>query len=206
MRIMFAIAAALLASPAMADGDDDDGQPDIRINPQFVIYELRGLAPGANGIYEEPDRSITRPNRWYASPDLAPLVQGIPGVTNARIDNSYSGVGEVWNRGHLAMSDHAQRISFEAACNTHQFWNASPQAADLNQGPWRHLEDYSAAASNKYRSLWVVAGPIFDPATPRLTIGDAGEPPVEIPDAFFKILVHESPAGIHTLAFILRAA
>ena len=86
-----------------SDDDDGDGQPDIRINPEFVIYELRGLAPNANGIYEEPDRSITRPNRWYASPDLAPLVQSIPGVTNARIDNSYSGVGEVWNRGHLGL-------------------------------------------------------------------------------------------------------
>src|SRR3546814_3249238 len=67
---------------------------------------------------------------------------------------------EIWNRGHLAMSDHAQRISPEAGCNTHVFWNASPQAADLNQGPWLHLENYSAAASNKYRSVWVIAGPI----------------------------------------------
>lgn len=49
---------------------------------------------------------------------------------------------------------------------------ASPQAADLNHGPWQHLENYSAAASNRYRSVWVIAGPIFDPATPKLTIGD----------------------------------
>jgi DNA/RNA endonuclease G (NUC1) len=102
------------------------------------------------------------------------------------------------------MSDHAQRISAQASCNTHHFWNASPQAADLNQGPWRHLENYSAAASNKYRSVWIITGPIFDPATPRLSIGDPGELPVEIPDAFFKVIVHESPSGIDTLAFIFE--
>jgi DNA/RNA endonuclease G, NUC1 len=74
----------------------------------------------------------------------------------------------------------------------------------LNQGPWQHLENYSAAASNKYRSVWIVTGPIFDPDTPRLTIGDEGELPVEIPDAFFKVIIHESPSGIDSLAFVFE--
>ncbi|QHL92066.1 hypothetical protein GVO57_14390 (plasmid) [Sphingomonas changnyeongensis] len=187
-----------------ADDDDGDGQADLRLNPEYVVYELRGVAPDRNGNYAEPEISIKRPNKWYASPGLVDLVEGIAGVTNRRIDDSYSGVGTIWNRGHLAMSDHAQRISAEAGCNTHVFWNASPQAADLNQGPWLHLENYSAAASNKYRSVWVVAGPIFDPSTPKLTIGDPGELRVEIPDAFFKVLIHESPSGIDTLAFIFE--
>lgn len=187
-----------------ADDDTGDGLSDARMNPEFVAYELRGVAPDANGDYPEPDVSITRPGKWYTSPDLVPLVESLPNVTNERIDNAYAGVGDVWNRGHLAMSEHAQRISPEAACNTHHFWNASPQAAELNQGPWLHLENYSAAASNKYRSVWIVDGPIFDPSTPHLTIGDPGEVPVEIPDAFFKIIINESPLGISTLAFIFE--
>lgn len=195
---------AFFASFDDEDDDDGNGQRDLRLNPEVVVYELRGLGPNADGDYAEPRISIERPNRWYTSPELVPLVETIEGVTNRRIDDSYRGAGTVWNRGHLAMSDHAQRISAEASCNTHNFWNASPQAADLNQGPWMHLENYSAAASNKYRSIWVITGPIFDPATPRLTIGDAGELPVEIPDAFFKILVHESPSGVDTLAFIFE--
>lgn len=196
--------SAFFASFDDADDDDGDGQRDVRLNPDFVVYELRGLRPNPSGDYAEPQVSIERPTRWYTSPELVPLVDTINGVTNRRLDDSYRGAGAVWNRGHLAMSDHAQRISAEASCNTHIFWNASPQANDLNQGPWMHLENYSAAASNKYRSIWVIAGPIFDPATPRLTIGDAGELPVEIPDAFFKVLVHESPSGIDTLAFIFE--
>jgi len=189
---------------AFDDDDDDtgDGQADVRINPEFVVYELRGVAPDARGVYEEPDVSIKRPTKWYTSPDLVPLVESLPNVMDERIDDSYSGIGEIWNRGHMAMSEHAQRISVQAACNTHHFWNASPQAADLNQGPWLHLENYSAAASNKYRSVWVVAGPIFDPTTPHLMIGEDGEVPVEIPDAFFKVIIHESPLGTSSLAFI----
>lgn len=184
------------------DDDDGDGQPDVRASPAAVVYELRGVAPKASGNYDEPAISVDGPSSWYASPELVPLVEDLPGVTNERIDSSYDGIGSVWNRGHLAMNEHAQRIGFEAACNTHNFFNAAPQAAELNQGPWRHLENYSAAASNKFRSIWVVAGPIFDPATPRLFIGDPGEVPVEVPDAFFKVLIHESPSGVDTLAFI----
>lgn len=191
-------------SSAVDDADDDtgDGQPDFRVNPIFVVYELRGVAPNSAGNYDEPPISVDGPSSWYASPELVPMVEHIPGVTQQRIDNSYDGIGSIWNRGHLAMNEHAQRIGFEAACNTHNFWNASPQAAELNQGPWRHLENYSAAASNKFRSIWVVAGPIFDPTTPALFIGDPGEVPIEVPDAFFKVLIHEGPSGIDTLAFI----
>jgi hypothetical protein len=186
------------------DSDDDtgDGQPDFRVAPIFVVYELRGVAPSASGTYDEPPLSVDGPSSWYASPELVPMVQQIRGVTKERIDNSYDGIGSIWNRGHMAMNEHAQRIGFEAACNTHNFFNAAPQAAELNQGPWRHLENYSAAASNKFRSIWVVAGPIYDSATPHLFIGDTGEVPVEVPDAFFKVLIHEGPSGIQTLAFI----
>jgi hypothetical protein len=186
------------------DEDDDtgDGQADFRASPVYVVYELRGVAPNAAGNYDEPAVSADGPSSWYTSDELVPMVEAIPGVTKKRIDNSYDGIGTIWNRGHMAMNEHAQRIGFEAACNTHNFFNASPQAAELNQGPWRHLENYSAAASNKFRSVWIVDGPIFDPSTPRLFIGDPGEVPVEVPDAFFKVIIHESPSGIATLAFI----
>ena len=193
---------AFFASFDDADDDDNDGVSDFRLNPEFVVYELRGVGPNGSGDYAEPAISITRPTKWYTSPELVPLVDAIPDVTDRRIDDSYSGIGTIWNRGHLAMSDHGQRISAQASCNTHNFWNASPQAADLNQGPWQHLENYSAAASNKYRSVWVIVGPLYDPATPKLTIGDPNELKVEIPDGFFKVIVHESPSGLDTLAFI----
>ena len=187
-----------------ADDDDADGVADRRANPEFVTYELIGVSPDAEGNYNEPPLSIDGPSAWYDSPELRPIFTGVTGITTTRIDRSYSGIGTIWNRGHLAMSEHAQRIGAEAACNTHLFWNGTPQAAALNQGPWLHLEYYSGAAANKYGRVWIVAGPIFDPATPHLAIADSGEVPVEVPDAFFKIIIHDAATGIETLAFIFE--
>lgn len=93
------------------------------------------------------------------------------------------------------MADHAQRISPEASCNTHVFWNASPQAAEFNQGPWLHLETYTGALSNMMGDVWIMTGPIFEPDAPILTIGDRGETPVAIPHAFWKLIVLELPSG-----------
>ena len=190
------------------DGDDDDdgdGRGDLLGVPSWVSYELKGVQPNAKGEYREPDISIDRPNRWYRSPGLSFLWTDRQGVSKKGIDSSYSGIGRVWNRGHLAMSDHAQRIGPEAACNTHVFWNAVPQAADMNQGPWRHLENYSAAASNKFGRLWIIAGPVFEKDKPIGNIGESskGEVPVAVPHAIFKVLVRELNGGeVDALAFL----
>jgi DNA/RNA endonuclease G (NUC1) len=187
-----------------ADDDDGDGSVDLLANPVFVAYELQGVERQADGTFAEPDVSIDRPDDWYKTPEFAFLWANRAGVTKKRLDNSYDGIGNTWNRGHLAMSDHAQRIGAEAACNTHHFWNASPQAKDLNQGPWRHLETYTAAASNKFGGVWVITGPIFDVDKPRLTIGDAGEVPIAVPQAFFKIVVRETVDGVDALGFVFE--
>lgn len=190
------------------DGDDDDngdGKSDLLAVPEWVSYELKGVSPNADGEYSEPDISITRPNDWYRSPDLSFLWTNRPGVTKDRIDNSYDGIGSIWNRGHLAMADHAQRISWQASCNTHFFWNAIPQAQDLNQGPWRHLEDYTAAASNKFKQLWIIAGPIFEKGKRIGFIGEKaeGEVPVAVPHAMFKVVVRDLGGGkVDALAFL----
>lgn len=104
------------------------------------------------------------------------------------------------------MADHAQRIGGSASCNTYNFWNASPQAQDMNQGPWRHLETYTAAAANKFSAVWIMTGPIFDQGKDILYIGETakGEVPVAVPHAFFKIAVKETASGPEALAFIFE--
>lgn len=70
---------------ASFDDDDGDGLRDLRLNPSFVVYELRGLGPIGKGDYAEPRISVERPSRWYISPELVPLVDTIEGVTNLRL-------------------------------------------------------------------------------------------------------------------------
>lgn len=188
-----------------ADDDNGDGAADYLAVPQWVSYELKGLSPQEDGSFKEPDISIKRPNDWYKAPELAFLWNGRAGIRKRRLDNSYDGIGRVWNRGHLAMADHAQRISWQASCNTHYFWNAVPQAADMNQGPWRHLEDYTAAAANKFDRLWIIAGPVFEKGETIGFIGEGakGEVPVAVPHSIFKVVVREiGGGGVAALAFL----
>ena len=188
-----------------ADDDDGNGTADYLGVPQWVSYELKGLSPQADGSFREPDISIKRPNDWYKALGLKFLWIGSAGIRKRRLDDSYDGIGRVWNRGHLAMADHAQRISWQASCNTHYFWNAVPQGADMNQGPWRHLEDYTAAAANRFERLWIIAGPVFekDKAIGFIGEGTKGEVPVAVPHGMFKVVVRELGDGkIEALAFL----
>ncbi|MCH8862832.1 MAG: DNA/RNA non-specific endonuclease [Proteobacteria bacterium] len=70
--------------------------------------------------------------------------------------------------------------------------NAVPQQRDFNQGDWLELEAFSGAAANKFGQVWVVTGPIFDDLSSLTLMGTAGEIPVAVPDALFKILVKEN--------------
>lgn len=187
------------------DDDNGDGKPDLLMNPVLVAYQLNGVQPGKDGRYHEPGVSIGRPSSWYRAVEYNPLYEELP-WSKKRLDDSYRGVGNTWNRGHLAMSDHAQRISAEAACDTHHFFNASPQAADLNQGPWRFLENYSAAAANKYEKLWVMTGPYFEPEKRIGYIGNNEEVPVAVPHGFYKILIREHGGKISALPFLYNQA
>ena len=198
---------AYIAAFDTADDDDGDGNADFRAIPEWVAYQIKAVQPDDSGTYREPPVSIDRPSNWYDEPRFSFLWDKRDGLTQRRLDDSYDGFGLVWNRGHLAMSDHAQRISAEAACNTHHFWNGVPQAASMNQGPWQHLENYTAAAANKFGTVWVVAGPIVDRGKPVLTIGRPGTVPVVVPNALFKIIVRETGTG-HTeaLGFIFEQA
>lgn len=193
---------------ASFDGEDDDtgdGVPDLLAVPQWVASELKGVQPDANGSYEEPDISIDRPGDWYKASEFAFLWTNRPSVRKTRLDHSYDGIGRIWNRGHLAMADHAQRIGWHASCNTHFLWNAVPQAADMNQGPWRHLEDYIAALSNQAGRIWIVAGPVFHEDREIGFIGEPskGEVPVAVPHALFKVVIRELAGGrVSATAFL----
>lgn len=182
------------------DDDDGDGQPDFRAVPEWVAYEIKAFTQDANGQFEKPE-GIKR-NKWYRHSDLA-FLWSSPG-TKKGLDHSYSGVGNTFNRGHLAMKLHGDRIGWKQGCNTHFFFNAVPQRAKFNKGIWLDLEILTGAWANKFSSVWVIAGPIFNDGEPVTSIGDPDEVPVAVPNALFKIVIREVPGSNlpETLAFI----
>jgi len=212
------------------DDDNSDGKRDLLAVPHWVAYQLNGLPensvkeadsnPELKSLYKylrksykdndsyfvEPDIPNDSPN-WYSEPKFEFLLNSSSGGhknSSKGIDDSYT--HSDWQRGHLAMFDHAQRIlpkeeGHRAGCNTFYFWNAVPQNGAMNRNAWKALEDYTAAAANKYGKVWIVAGPVFENSTFR-TIGDDGEIPVALPDGLFKVVVREDENGkVHALAF-----
>lgn len=197
--------AAFIASFDLGSDDDNgDGVFDILAQPSFVAYELRAYEIDEAGNYHEP-LTWDRGKEWYTEgTDVFDFVREQTDVRRPRIDDSYDGIGTTWNRGHLAMKLHAERISHEAACNTHFFWNAVPQAASFNQGPWLDLEYWTGAAANKFGVVWVVAGPIFEYGEELQWIGDEGDIPVAVPSALFKIIARDAgpDTAPEVLAFV----
>lgn len=189
---------------ASIDGRDDndallmegDIDGEYTLQPEWVAYHMKayvkedgtaGYAPG-----------IKRPHTWYKAPIFDEERQHFE--EKDRVDASYAGVGNIWNRGHFAQRADANRLGPEYGCNTHVFANAFPQQARFNQGIWLGLENYLASLANQVGEIWIVTGPVFT-AAPE-TIGDDDELPVAVPQAAFKIAVWESEGGLKTLSFV----
>ena len=170
------------------DDNDGDGQGECWGVPEWVAYEIKRYP---TDLGKSPDR----PNPWITDEDLH----------RKRIapnDDSYKNGG--YDRGHMCMKYIAFRLGKDADWNTHTVLNACPQEAKLNQYIWKDLEERTAKWADEHGSLWVVCGPVFLGKKVKRWVGDPGEVPVAVSDAFFKIVIRESgtPNRPDALAFI----
>lgn len=96
-------------------------------------------------------------------------------------DYSHSG----FDRGHLAPNYAiSSEYGREAQLASFRMTNISPQRKNLNQKLWQRLEEVTVDHFLRlHEQLWVITGPIFDEQIETLASG------VEIPDAFYKIIV-----------------
>lgn len=187
---------------AVFDGPDDDDNdpntPNLLAQPEWVAQEVHRYVEDGLFVYAN---GYKRPNPWYEEPQTD-FLDAQPGVTDGKMDSSYRGEADIWNRGHMATRSLVNRISPEAGCNTHYFFNAVPQFWSLNQGEWVALERYTGALANKYGSAWAINGPIFYPAIAMETIGGDGEIKIPIPHAVFKVIIFEVDGDIYVRAFL----
>lgn len=116
--------------------------------------------------------------------------------------------GTDFSRGHMAPRL-AISTRFGKAGNDATFVmsNVCPQFQDFNDGPWGNLEEWVAGKKNsrqfikgwgdEYGKVWVTVGPMFNPAEGVL----AGK--VEVPSAYYCIVVDEEAGKPRALAFIM---
>jgi len=98
-----------------------------------------------------------------------------------------------------------------ATRDTFVLTNACPQTPEFNNGPWKALEELVRRRYGLlYEGVWVTTGPIFDDCNGRtLLVKDEGhedwcQKPVEVPDAFFKIIIDLQDGVPRALAFIIN--
>jgi endonuclease G, mitochondrial len=155
------------------------GYDEARGNPAWVAYRMGDL-PSLPRPPPRPEKfAVDRRTAVRVSPD------------------SYTGSG--YDRGHLA-PNYAIATRYGAAAQEETFLmsNIVPQLGTLNRGLWRELEAKIATAyPARYEEVWVVTGPIFG-SNPRKLRGG-----VEIPEAFFLIVVDEHEGRLRTLSFIV---
>ena len=177
------------AAPILVNRTYVIGYGEARMNPLWVCYRIYGVLQTGSA----PDHG------WR-----------IDGRTEARVsDRDYTHTG--YQRGHMApRSAMYHCYGADAVYDTFQLSNACPQLAEFNNGPWGDLEDrIRSNYALLFEEVWVIAGPIFDDTNGQEYLTKDAEhcsspqKPVQIPDAFYKIIIDVLDGEIRTLAFIM---
>jgi len=157
------------------------GYSEFRRNPLWVGYRL------------DPERGRTagpRPGGFRTDPETASKVD----------EDEYNGTG--YDRGHMAPNSAiASRFGEEGQIQTFLMSNICPQRPELNRRVWERIERLEDDTwANRLGTVWVIAGPVFDGNRSFLE-SRKRKTEIEIPDAFYKIIVREAPEDVRLLAF-----
>lgn len=145
--------------------------------------------------------------RWFEDPRISSSHQ-LP-------DRFFEKDGSAFDKGHLTMradvgwgSDYAEVR--RANGDTFHTTNCSPQVAEFNRaifgfhGLWGELEEVVLKQAEDEK-LCVFSGPILDDADERFRgLDSSGEVLIQIPAAYWKVIVARKGRGIESFAFILE--
>ena len=121
-----------------------------------------------------------------------------PKVSTKSADwRNYRGSG--YDRGHLLPAGD-RRFSEQAYNETFYTSNISPQNKDFNAGIWNRLEQQVRYWCKKYGELFVVTGGVLEEGLPQI-----GDEDVDVPRAYYKIVIKGSGDNTKVLAFLIPA-
>ncbi|MCP4176338.1 MAG: DNA/RNA non-specific endonuclease [bacterium] len=164
------------------------------VNHKYYMLGYNEDREQANWVAYKLTKSMvlntTAPRRNDFRPD--PLVK----TGSATLDD-YRGSG--YDRGHLCPAA-AMRFSKTAMSETFYMSNMSPQIPDFNRGAWKKLESKVRVWAVKNIEISVVTGPIF---YNNRTHKEIGSDRVDIPDAYFKVILDYRKPDIKAIGFIL---
>lgn len=104
-----------------------------------------------------------------------------------------------YDRGHMAPLASFKGSRYASQVNYYS--NITPQKSDLNQGPWKELENKIRGLVKKYLEVWVMTGPLYESQMPSLPKCDE---PHTVPSGFWKIVVVKDSGTTRVAGFIMR--
>ena len=148
--------------------------------PQWVAWEL--TKEETKGNHERTDKFLPDPN--------------VEGAKVATTD--YTGSG--YDRGHMAPAGD-MKWSKKAMEESFYMSNICPQIHHLNTGDWNELEANTRKWARRYGGVYVTCGPIYNGSRRTQYIGKNR---VKVPDAFFKVILIQSPKKTCALGFFFE--
>lgn len=121
-----------------------------------------------------------------------------PKVSSKSADwKNYRGSG--YDRGHLCPAGD-RRFSEQAYNETFYTSNISPQDKEFNAGVWNRLEQQVRTWCRRYGDLVVITGGVLEEG-----LEEIGEEDVDVPRAFYKIILRKEGEQMKVLAFLMDA-
>ncbi|UCC75144.1 MAG: DNA/RNA non-specific endonuclease [Gemmatimonadota bacterium] len=84
--------------------------------------------------------------------------------------------------------------------DTNVLSNITPQRSELNQGPWRELEEAVRELARGGDPVYVVTGPLYRRTMPKLPAATVEH---QLPSGYFKIVIRQQANDIRLAGFIL---
>lgn len=149
----------------------------------WVAYEVK---PGNLGG-GKPDRI------WQTDPDINDHCTLFP--------EDYKGAADAYgfDRGHQApVSAFSKNPNY---CEANYLSNITPQQANLNQGPWKSLENAVQSFSRQKGTIYVVTGPLYD-GEKLPTLPNSSKKTIT-PTAYYKVIAVKEDGKLKEAGFIM---
>jgi endonuclease G len=117
-------------------------------------------------------------------------------ISGSAVYQDYTGSG--YTRGHLAPAGDLAH-SHESMKESFLMSNISPQMRSFNSGVWRELEECVRDWAYRYKSLYIVTGPVFEGG--RMHIGKKNE--VAVPSHFYKVVMDVYEGRSKAIGFMI---
>lgn len=199
----------------------------IRITAAFLLLLLSftsvagncayGCPTGKSGqlierpIYTLQNNANTKFADWVAYKVTSQTIDGPTRSRNWRQDPSIPATqtlvpADYTNANAVLGTDRGHQVPLASFSNT-AHWattnylsNITPQAANLNQGPWARLENAVRVLARSGQDVYVVSGPLYEWHFGRLPATSKAH---TIPSGYFKMIVTDNNGWVEASSFIM---